>query len=396
MDLQKSRSLTAYATTFMPLVLLLMLFPRQSVAVSYQSDATTIQFKNWYPQFGDVFQTILDVNCTEEYATYMTAVKDTNKIDWLGGGDRASALTQPVIQCLLDHTTDYVKSAMSSAQVLLGVTPTILAILSSSYTELALLNVVAKRPMLSTLLALGSPGLYMSRAFEYTDPAQLLQDRRGRLRQNVWKGWKLQLLSIAEYVVALAAIANIATINWDLGVKTICPIWSDNVIAPMLWSVLIIVGHLLGSFILRMQIKRIKLAKKPRKSGLILMDWPKKFGRAIYEWSYTEWQSAYRQKNIYLVAFGERYTVVIFSWILSTLIILHVIYGTIVLSSLYFIGPRDALQVIARYIGSVLACRIICMFEIAGLRENTKEIIFDCDAPENRFREPAQLQILPK
>ena len=57
------------------------------------------------------------------------------------------------------------------------------------------------------------------------------------------------------------------------------------------------------------------------------------------------------------------------------------------------------MQVIARYIGSVLACRIICMFEIAGLRENTREIILHCDVPEDRFRpwaEATQLGIIPK
>ena len=138
---------------------------------------------------------------------------------------------------------------MSSAEVLLGVTSTILAIIGSSYTELALLNIVAKRPLLSCLLALGSPSIYMSRAFEYTDPAQLLRDRRGRLRQNVWKGWKLQLLLVAEYVVVFAAIGNIASIDWQLGVRTIYPIWSDNVIAPMLWSTLIIIGHIIGSLL---------------------------------------------------------------------------------------------------------------------------------------------------
>lgn len=72
------------------------------------------------------------------------------------------------------------------------------------------------------LSLMGSPSVYMSPAFEYTDPAQLLQDRRGRLTQRAWEGWKLKLVMVTEYVVTLAAIANIATINWKLGVKTIC------------------------------------------------------------------------------------------------------------------------------------------------------------------------------
>lgn len=280
---------------------------------------------------------------------------------------------------------------MSSAQVLLGVTPTILAILGSSYTELALLNIVAKRPMLSYLLALGSPSVYMSRAFEYTDPATLLEDRRGRLRQHAWTGWRLQLLTVAEYVVAFAAIANIATINWHLGIRTVCSIWSDNVIAPILWSTLTVVAHAMGSILLGLQLKRIDLSKTPsvkdaQRSNSIPEQLPRKLCRVLRKWTHTEFQSSCCQKSIHVTAFRERHIVIVFSWILSTLIVSHVIYGTIVYSSLYFIGPRDALMVVIRFMTSVLACRIVCMFEIAGLRENTKEIILECDVPDDRFR----------
>jgi hypothetical protein len=40
----------------------------------------------------------------------------------------------------------------------------------------------------------------------------------------------------------------------------------------------------------------------------------------------------------------------------------------LVLSSLLFIGVIQALSVAAQYIGSVLVCRLIIMFELAGLR----------------------------
>jgi len=40
------------------------------------------------------------------------------------------------------------------------------------------------------------------------------------------------------------------------------------------------------------------------------------------------------------------------------------------LSSLLFIGPRDAVQVIGRFAASGLLCRVITMYELAGLREN--------------------------
>ena len=104
-------------------------------------------------------------NSTLFQAIFSAAIpaSDEHK-QWLGGGDRASALTQPVIQCLLDHTTDYVKSAMLSAQVLLGVTPTILAILSSSYKELALPECHCQKTRFTLSIGFGKPwSLHVSR-----------------------------------------------------------------------------------------------------------------------------------------------------------------------------------------------------------------------------------------
>ena len=274
---------------------------------------------------------------------------------------------------------------MSSAQVLLGVTPTILAVLGSSSTELAMVGMIAQRPLLSTLLALGSPSIYMSRAFEYTDPAQLLQDRRGRLKQKSMAGWKFKFVLLAEYAVALAAIANVATINWDLGVKTICSIWSDNVIAPLLWSTLVIALHALGCFCLRIQIRRKVMTDEAVDSVGWAKAWARGFMRFVRETSHTEFKPASSQEDLRVTVFQEGPIVVVVLWALSTAIVCQVLYGTIVLSSLYFIGPEDALKVIARFMASVLACRIVCMYEIAVLRENCTEIDFEYVEPENRF-----------
>ena len=81
MTQQATRSSSTWTTICLLSLVLLALYPQQSLAVSWKSDATTIQFKDWYPQFGDTFRNILAQNCTEEYATYLGGVKDTDKID---------------------------------------------------------------------------------------------------------------------------------------------------------------------------------------------------------------------------------------------------------------------------------------------------------------------------
>ena len=44
-----------------------------------------------------------------------------------------------------------------------------------------------------------------------------------------------------------------------------------------------------------------------------------------------------------------------------------VIYGTILLSSLLFIGVLDSFQYVMRYLLSALACRVVLMFELSGM-----------------------------
>ena len=133
----------------------------------------------------------------------------------------------PFQQQLIFHMT------VSSAQVLLGVTPTILAVLGASASELSMVSVVAQRPFLSLLLALGSPSVFVSRAFELGDPAELLRDRKGRLRPDHLRSpARRRLVAAAQYVAAAGAVANVAELDWELGIKTVCTFWPDNVIGP--------------------------------------------------------------------------------------------------------------------------------------------------------------------
>jgi hypothetical protein len=59
---------------------------------------------------------------------------------------------------------------MAGAQVLLGLTPTILATLGRSTEETSTLSVTGKRPFLALFLAAGSPATAQMRAFDFKDP----------------------------------------------------------------------------------------------------------------------------------------------------------------------------------------------------------------------------------
>ncbi|KAI1344303.1 hypothetical protein F5Y15DRAFT_366118 [Xylariaceae sp. FL0016] len=256
---------------------------------------------------------------------------------------------------------------MSSAQVLLGLTPTILAVLGPSTDELSVLTVVAQRPGLATLLALGSPSVHMGRAFEHRDPLSQLRERKGRLRQWKPQGWKRWVFAGLQYALAWAAVANIATLNWQLGLKTVCAFWSETIVAPLIWGVLAVPIHILGTLIFRLQVRRVH--KNEQAERINFKRWLYgTLGRAKRLF-WTEPMPSASQEDLYVMVFEERRLLVSLMWMLSPCIIAHIIFGTLLLSSLTFIGPRDAIAVVGRYMSSVLVCRALLMHEIAGLRE---------------------------
>jgi len=89
--------------------------------------------------------------------------------------------------------------------------------------------------LLALLLSAAPPSVHLSHAFEYHAPDQILAVHELRMRQ--WRPARLSsklLISATEYLVAFAALANLAAVNWNLGVGTICSFWTDAIIAPTL------------------------------------------------------------------------------------------------------------------------------------------------------------------
>lgn len=141
-----------------------------------------------------------------------------DKIDWFGGGDPRSALTQPLILCILNSTTEDVKSSMSSAQILLGITPTILALLSASAAEVSVISVVTKRPILAFLLSLGSPSVFADHPFEHSNTVELLRNRRGRLpqyrfdpKQRKYARRHSKFAHAIQYVIVMGVFIEVTT-----------------------------------------------------------------------------------------------------------------------------------------------------------------------------------------
>ncbi|KAH9897159.1 hypothetical protein F4778DRAFT_744599 [Xylariomycetidae sp. FL2044] len=341
-----------------------------SLCLSSASASVTSQFQDFYPQHGHKYEYVLHHNCSQEFANYLTGQPQDFPLDWLGGGGEASRLTQPVIQCLLDNTSEFIKAAAASAQVLLGITPSILALLGASTDELGMLTVVGRRPLLALILSIGSPSVYLDRPFESREPTDVLQRYKGQYRlprpTSALGQWTISLL---QYALALASAANIATLNWQLGVRCVCSFWTETTLAPMLWGILSIPIYFAGTLALRLRMQRVYNNEAKDRQPIGFAKWIRLLPYRLLAFCRSEWIPSICQDDIRIVTYREGKTWLTWTWLLSTCTVIHVLFGTLLLSSLLFLGPQDALGLIIRYMASVLVCRVILMFEIAGMRE---------------------------
>ncbi|KAI0457212.1 hypothetical protein F5B21DRAFT_100258 [Xylaria acuta] len=231
-----------------------------------------------------------------------------------------------------------------------------------------MLSIVGRRPLLSLLISFGNPSVYMERVFDFRQPENMLQRSRGRYR--LYKPdttLKRRLLAALQYAIALGAAANVAVLSWQLGVGTVCSWWGNTVFGPLTWTILSIPIHLAGAFAIRLRVRRI-YSDEDKEENMNFGQWLRLLPTRLRGFWKSEWVPAVAQEEVRTKSFEEGGIYVAWSWFLSTATVIHILFGSLVLSGLLFIGPRDALLVIFRYVVSVLVCRILITFELAGLR----------------------------
>ena len=60
------------------------------------------QFSSWYPEYGFIFQNLLEQNCSQEYHTYLYGTEDDTPVPWNDGAGEYTMYVEPVVQCLLE------------------------------------------------------------------------------------------------------------------------------------------------------------------------------------------------------------------------------------------------------------------------------------------------------
>ena len=265
-----------------------------------------------------------------------------------------------------------VQLAMASAQVILGLAPSLISSMSPTVGEISMLS--ANRPILSFMLTLGSPSVYPVRSLEYDDPlAVLKQKKRGLFRPRrildpkKWHAW----ISAIEYFMVVAAIVDVLVMDGRLGFNTVS-VWKVG--APYLvylWTIFAVVPHALSAFAFYFSdsVKAERKANRHQRDREDAAGWfMARFKREVTICA-AKSRRGYSKHKVD----DEPFWVIAMNLSASFVSFLVLLYGTILFPSLLFIGPLDAFAVIVRYFAATLVCRLVLSYELSGIKAVEKE-----------------------
>jgi hypothetical protein len=155
------------------------------------------------------------------------------------------------------------KSDMASAQVLLGLTPTILASIGPSVYETAPLIASGRRPLLALFLVIGSPAVVVDPSISFRQQPEDLRD------PYKWTSpASLQragiLLVILEFLVALGSIANIGHLSYEIATKSTFSFNTHETYFQTIWIATNVASHLLSAIVYRTTVYTQRKDHSPR------------------------------------------------------------------------------------------------------------------------------------
>ena len=190
-----------------------------------------------------------------------------------------------------------------------------------------------------------------------------LHDQGAAGLQFPYYGWKGRTaVTILEYLIACAAIVNVAHTGYDLGTRTVITIGLENVHLTNIWAFSFSIAiHVFTCLSLWLLIRtRLSRDEAPGSSSHL---------RRVWHWTKFEFTpTAYRAPPD-IVCKQKSVIFIVLSWFTECMTITQILYGTMIFASvLFFTGP-DAVTIIARYAASIACCRAILVYETTGLKQ---------------------------
>jgi len=308
-----------------------------------------------------------------------------------------------VYDCLYAGLLPNEQSNFASAQVVLGLTPGLLATVAPSLGEVSMLS--SQRPFLSLLLSLGGPAVFVPRLLGYTDPLETLQPVPSffgnRLRR--FSSLTANTISLIEYILVAGAISNVIYVSWQLGWRTVVAWKCNSSYLPFLWSSLPVVIHLFAATAWHWsesmrQVEREEEQHQVRTHVSIPL-----IGTVVWlpRWLQREFTlSANCPRRNYRARPGNlpedkrdarplNSGLPVFLMEAAELMaFVHILFGTVVFSSLTFIATLDAVGVIVRYILSGCVCRFVLMYELQNMR-----LVENAETSEVEYIQKGQVEL---
>lgn len=271
------------------------------------------------------------------------------------------------INCILSNMVQLDQIDMTNAGILLGLLPIFVATFGPTIAEIALLS--SRRPLLSLLLSVGVPAIFIIRPMAYADPLELLTPVRGEFTIQRFTNKRLALLlSGAEYLIVSLAIVNILWVSYELQLRTVLA-WKCLPFMPVVWALLPCIIHLLAAWTFNHSavMRRVKLEHQTDSLGR-----RDSLATRFSTWVRTEFVLCANQENETLQDTSPELLTVTLNWLATVMGSIHVIFGIVVFAGLLFISLLDASIVAVRYMVSILVCRLVLKFEISGARGTTR------------------------
>ena len=378
------------------------------------AEAASTRFTQWFPYSAEEFADTSAVTCNKTLQLFENAYDSQSNKAWI---DLGLYTGRPIYQlcknhmsCILNHTSEANKASLSTAGVVLGLLPTLLAVLSPSISELALLS--AQRPLLASLLSLGAPGVLQTRIFEYEDPSELLDPPEGS-RQNVraqlilgpWTSKSSLVLAAVEYVFTLACCVNTVSLAIQLSNRSVLSWGCTRTWPTIVWAFVPLVIHGIAALGYRLTLEsrrgrqhsrnapdgsttghpfreltssgqdskmsgttttalQLQNLNEPRKPATTPAPWLRREGTSCTSHSQNV------QMRLPRLNISNKVNIGIFlTCIAGFLSFFHLLYGTVTFSGLLFIQTLDAIGIVSmRFLASSIICRFVVLIEIAGMR----------------------------
>ncbi|KAL8651552.1 MAG: hypothetical protein Q9226_004659 [Calogaya cf. arnoldii] len=293
-----------------------------------------LKFQHWFPRYEQRWIKAAEP-CQQQLEHY-----------WQNNRTIYDTPCSSAADCILQNIPGTIQSNFNSAQILLGLLPAILVNLGPTIAEVAVLSTY--KPLLATLLALGSPAVNIARVFRHIDVKEPFTQPMSKT-SRVWSTWSARQnvvlrgpLRALSYVAALAAIANNIWNSVYLDLRTISGWRCGALLMPLVWSLLAVVVHAWGMAAIRVQS-------------------PEGFRPSI--------RSAVRTTAFRTASKGsEGVLSEMLLWVGSLFAVVHLSFGVFVLSSLVFVSAPEAIEIFLRFALSAVLCQIVVKMELGNMR----------------------------